>query len=249
MNGDEENLIDVTENPYTLALAPATAYSVKVRANCDLEDKSAWSDAIEFVTKCEAIVVDADNAFNEGFENTDFAPACWENIASGSYKWSRSTSYHHGEGSASASSAYYGDIYLVMPELAIAESDDKDVQLSFWSYNSYASDYGKNSVVLLGESEQELWSPASVSTEWVSDTIDLSAFKGQTIQLAFKYEGSNAHGWYLDDVKVEFVEKPHDPTGLSGAGIENVAIKRIENDQVVIIRNGEKFTIMGVKIQ
>ena len=249
LNGDEENLIDVTENPYTLALAPATAYSVKVRANCDLEDKSAWSDAIEFVTKCEAIVVDADNAFNEGFENTDFAPACWENIASGSYKWSRSTSYHHGEGSASASSAYYGDIYLVMPELAIAESDDKDVQLSFWSYNTYPSDYDKNSVVLLGESEQELWSPASVSTEWVSDTIDLSAFKGQTIQLAFKYEGSNAHGWYLDDVKVEFVEKPHDPTGLSGAGIENVAIKRIENDQVVIIRNGEKFTIMGVKIQ
>ena len=253
LNGDEENLIDVTENPYTLALAPATAYSVKVRANCGAEDKSAWSDAIEFVTKCEAIVVDADNAFNEGFENTDFAPACWENIASGSYKWSRNTSYHHGEGSASASSAFYGDIYLVMPELAIAESDDKDVQLSFWSYNTYPSDYGngngKNSVILLGESEQELWSPASVSTEWVSDTIDLSAFKGQTIQLAFKYEGSNAHGWYLDDVKVEFVEKPHDPTGLSGAGIENVAIKRIENDQVVIIRNGEKFTIMGVKIQ
>ena len=249
LNGDEENLIDVTENPYTLALAPATAYSVKVRANCSEEDKSAWSDAIEFVTKCEAIVVDADNAFNEGFENTDFAPACWENIASGSYKWSRSTSYHHGEGSASASSAFYGDIYLVMPELAIAESDDKDVQLSFWSYNTYPSDYGKNSVVLLGESEQELWSPASVSTEWVSDTIDLSAFKGQTIQLAFKYEGTNAHGWYLDDVKVEFVEKPHEPTGLSGAGIENVAIKRIENDQVVIIRNGEKFTIMGVKIQ
>ena len=52
-----------------------------------------------------------------------------------------------------------------------------------------------------------------------------------------------------EDYTLLIVEKPHDPTGLSGAGIENVAIKRIENDQVVIIRNGEKFTIMGVKIQ
>ena len=52
-----------------------------------------------------------------------------------------------------------------------------------------------------------------------------------------------------EDYTLLIVEKPDEPTGISGAGIDDIVIKRIENNQVVIIRNGEKFTIMGVKIQ
>jgi hypothetical protein len=52
INGDEDNLIEVTENPYTLTdLEPETTYTVKVRAYCDEDDQSAWSRPITFTTK------------------------------------------------------------------------------------------------------------------------------------------------------------------------------------------------------
>ena len=64
-------------------------------------------------------------------------------------------------------------------------------------------------ILINGNEETELWSPESVSSSWTETAINLSEYKGQTIRLAFKYEGSNAHDWYLDDITVSF-----DPTCL-----------------------------------
>jgi hypothetical protein len=47
-----------------------------------------------------------------------------------------------------------------------------------------------------------LWSAETVSQSWVETTVDLSAYLGQTISLAFKYAGNNGNGWYVDDVEV-----------------------------------------------
>ena len=208
LNDDEDNLIMAQSNPFTVeGLTASTAYTVKVRAYCSEEDQSEWSNEVNFATECEAIVVDAANPFTEGFEGTAFPPICWENIASGSYQWSRTTSssYIH-TGNGAAYSGYYGDIYLVMPDIQIS-SEAAGAQLSFWSYNTYTEDYDKNSVVLLdGENEIELWTPESVSQSWVETTIDLSAYVGRTISLAFKYEGNNANGWYVDDVQVKVTQ-------------------------------------------
>ena len=50
LNGDEDNLIVATTNPYTLStLTPETAYTVKVRANCGSE-QSSWSNTVSFTT-------------------------------------------------------------------------------------------------------------------------------------------------------------------------------------------------------
>ena len=49
LNGDENNLIDVTTNPYNLTgLTPETTYTAKVRAYCDATDQSDWSATITF---------------------------------------------------------------------------------------------------------------------------------------------------------------------------------------------------------
>ena len=207
VNGTE--ITGITANPYTIeTLTHSTAYTVRVKAVCSETDASDWSNTVNFTTACGATVVDADHEFFEGFEETTFAPNCWNSIASGTYAWSRYTYQHH-SGSASAHSGYYGDIYLVMPDLQIG-NDNTDVWLKFWSYNSYPNDYDKNSVILInGNEETELWSPESVSSSWTETAINLSEYKGQTIRLAFKYEGSNAHDWYLDDITVSF-----DPTCL-----------------------------------
>ena len=52
INGDEDNLVNVTTNPYTLEnLTAATVYSVKVRANCgETDGVSTWSNIVNFTT-------------------------------------------------------------------------------------------------------------------------------------------------------------------------------------------------------
>ena len=48
LNGDETNLIEVSENPYTLTgLTAETPYTAKVRANCG-SSQSAWSNTVSF---------------------------------------------------------------------------------------------------------------------------------------------------------------------------------------------------------
>ena len=219
VNGTE--ITGITANPYTIeTLTHSTAYTVRVKAVCSETDASDWSNTVNFTTACDATVVDADHEFFEGFEETTFAPNCWNSIASGTYAWSRYTYQHH-SGSACAHSGYYGDIYLVMPDLQIG-NDNTDVWLKFWSYNNYSDDYDKNSVILInGNEETELWSPESVSSSWTETAINLSEYKGQTIRLAFKYEGSNAHDWYLDDITVSFDPTCLPPTEVTVDNITN----------------------------
>jgi hypothetical protein len=91
-----------------------------------------------------------------------------------------------------------------MPDLELS-ANASAAQLSFWSYNTYPNDFapGNNNVVLLdGDTETLLWSAETAGQEWTEATIDLSAYLGQTITLAFKYAGNDGNGWYVDDVEV-----------------------------------------------
>ena len=48
-----------------------------------------------------------------------------------------------------------------------------------------------------------IWSQENPSEEWDSIYIDLSAYQGDTIYLAFKYTGHHGHDWYIDDISVD----------------------------------------------
>lgn len=51
VNGDEDNLINVTENSYVLdGLTAETEYTMKIRSNCGGEGVSVWSNQIAFTT-------------------------------------------------------------------------------------------------------------------------------------------------------------------------------------------------------
>ena len=51
LNGDETNLIDVTDTVYSFTgLTPLTQYIVKVRANCGGGSVSNWSSPVTFTT-------------------------------------------------------------------------------------------------------------------------------------------------------------------------------------------------------
>ena len=188
------------------SLDPSTNYVWQVQGNntsCNDNGTTRWSKKATFTTECDAIIVDAENPFFEDFESEDFAPNCWETYSTNSRQWTRSTSDAY-SGSASAYSSYYGDVYLVMPDLELS-ANASAAQLSFWSSDSYPDDFapGNNTVVLLnGNTETVLWSAETVSEEWTETTIDLSAYLGQTITLAFKYAGYDGNGWHVDDVEV-----------------------------------------------
>jgi hypothetical protein len=189
-------------------LDPSTNYVWQVQgnnSNCNDNGSTQWSKKATFTTECEAFIVDAENPFFEGFEGEAFAPDCWDTYSTGSHQWTRTTysNYVH-SGSASAESHFYGDVYLVMPELELSDNASA-AQLSFWSYNTYPNDFapGNNNVVLLdGDTETVLWSAETAIQDWTEATIDLSAYIGQTITLAFKYAGNDGNGWYVDDVEV-----------------------------------------------
>lgn len=181
-------------------LASNTTYEMGVQSVCGENMESNWV-TIMVTTPCMPIAVTAENPYIEGFDGEDFVPECWSKEDNGTYAWSRSTSYAH-TGLASANSGYYGDIYLNMPALSLPANP---AQLSFWSFNTWPDDYDKNSVMIStdGINYTEIWSPTSVSQTWVKTTISLSAYANQTVYIAFKYEGDNAHGWFVDDVTVE----------------------------------------------
>ncbi|MBR3492772.1 MAG: leucine-rich repeat protein [Bacteroidales bacterium] len=189
-------------------LTQGTSYNWQVKGlNCSgYGNYTPWSATHSFTTTdCETVLVDADHPFTEGFEGSVFAPICWESIPLNNQNyWLRSTSYGHDGSSGSAYSQYYGPIYLVLPDIELS-SDAVSAQLTFWSSNNWINDFveGNNTVVLLdGDTETVLWSAETVSQSWVETTVDLSAYLGQTISLAFKYAGNNGNGWYVDDVEV-----------------------------------------------
>ena len=66
LNGDETNLIEVSENPYTLTgLTAETPYTAKVRANCG-SSQSAWSNTVSFTpTNTYQITVNDGTVTNE----------------------------------------------------------------------------------------------------------------------------------------------------------------------------------------
>lgn len=57
LNGDENNLIDVTDNPTTtlLNLDPGTLNTVKVRSVCGKDEVSNWTDVVSFLTDCQEV--------------------------------------------------------------------------------------------------------------------------------------------------------------------------------------------------
>ena len=67
LNDDETNLIDATSNPYTLEnLTPEQIYTAKVRACCDAENQSSWSNVVTFTpTNAYTFTVNDGTATNE----------------------------------------------------------------------------------------------------------------------------------------------------------------------------------------
>ncbi|MEJ5308968.1 MAG: carboxypeptidase regulatory-like domain-containing protein [Anaerolineae bacterium] len=149
---------------------------------------------------------------NEGFEGT-FPPAGWTLFESQADDpgWLQSATAHSGSGSAwhnDDNLAASSDAWLISPQVSVPASG---AMLSFWERDFYSlgSYYVYHGVLVTTDANPdpgtatytELYS-GDVGTTWAENTLDLSAYAGQNIYIAFRYSGDYADEWYVDDVLV-----------------------------------------------
>ncbi|MFH2143404.1 MAG: M6 family metalloprotease domain-containing protein, partial [Bacteroidota bacterium] len=154
-----------------------------------------------------------DYILKEDFESGTFPPTGWtiNNVDGAGTTWATSTIQNHSFGGGNSARHVYGvagyneNGYFITPQIT---SLPAGAVLNFWSYNEWPTYYGTNSVLLSTTTNApaaftvNLYQPASVTASWVSTQIDLSAYAGQNIYIAFRYQGNDAHTWYIDDVDV-----------------------------------------------
>ena len=82
---------------------------------------------------------------------------------------------------------------------------------TFWSYNLYPSYTVHNGVWINTDPNPldpywvNVWEQTDLTTQaWVQKTIDVSAYNGNIIYIAFKYTGFDANAWHIDDVNLAF---------------------------------------------
>jgi|GEM_PF-1438862 len=153
--------------------------------------------------------------WTEGFEDTTFPPSGWSsyNIGGTPMGWRRSTAanfIHTGGGAAQHPMEENALSWLVTPKMAIPADGDNFI-LEFWSYISYPVGYEYSGVWVSTTgndptasvfTEIKALGGAEIAAEYQKITVSLSAYAGQEVYIAFKFDGDDPHGWFIDDVMI-----------------------------------------------
>ena len=215
VNGTE---VAADANPFTLDnLTVATAYTVKVKANCTDDDESAWSAEVTFTTQCEAIVVTANNPYQDGFEN---GIVCWsvEHI-SGDEDWDvYSNSTYAYEGSSFAIAPYdLGSVTrLISPVFDLTACENPTFTFQRLQMEYEDEDYGTITL-----DEMDVYYRTSATEEWVllanyntaNTAYEMETFTlpnpSATYQISFLATGHDGNNILVDDVRIfDDVETP-----------------------------------------
>lgn len=188
--------------------------------------------------------------FHEGFENGDTDWACWTKLdvdnanytPNGYYSsfWDRKgTRYgdyqpHTGSYCAGHHYNYNGteaqEGWLISPRLFL-QPGRSETTLSFYT-KEVAPAYMEYEGVWISttntspSSFTEVWSQTSGESSWRRVDIDLQAYQGQAVYIAFKYTGTDAHSWVIDDISVteEFNPCGETPVPFSETFDSNIGI-------------------------
>jgi len=213
--------------------------------------------ALSAAASCTAPGYGSAAIFSEGFEGT-FPPSGWNLYETGgdpSPLWQQGTSGtsgSHGEPHSGTYYAWHNDDYaavtnivswLVTPQLSIPAGG---ASFTFWQRGYWGDYYTYHGVWLTTGSTPdptistyiELWN-GNTETSWSQQVIDLSAYAGQNVYLAFRYEGDFSDEWYIDDVELAEPCSPIAGYGLvigavydasSSAPISNAIVKDASNN-------------------
>ncbi|MDH7911534.1 choice-of-anchor J domain-containing protein [Winogradskyella sp. SYSU M77433] len=168
----------------------------------------------EATTPCSAI---SSFPFTEGFES-GVPPTCWTsyrgtNNEGTSEDWTSSSDANSGSVAAVVSDENAGvetEDWLVTSPLDLSVLSN--TTLSFYSKNSYDNDYGTEYSIRVSTTSQTDHGSFSVvetytetdfnNVAYTQQIVDLSAYDGQTIYIAFVQTQNWGDSWYLDDIEV-----------------------------------------------
>ncbi len=153
----------------------------------------------------------------EDFETGPFPPAGWDvyDWDENNYCWGDTQDQNHSPGGNTSAVHYrgtganfdYEEGWLVSPAIQLP---GPGYSLSFRAYNVDPNAWGQNIILVSsgssdpedGQFEEISYNPVPLAGDWYHYEIDLSAWAGLTIHVAFLYSGWEAHDWYLDDVQI-----------------------------------------------
>ena len=179
------------------------------------------------------------NAFpwTERFDEEEFPQHCWMvNQVSGAGNWTRSAAapqYDGGYAHRAATSGKGQETWLITRPIAVPAGS---YTLEFASYTGYPDYYMGGDY---GAGQSKVWVSTTTSQKsaftqlytlqyetdvptveaWKKVEVDLTAYAGQTIYIAFVYTGDNEHSWRIDDVRVRASTVP---TMFEGDGTPTV---------------------------
>ena len=98
--------------------------------------------------------------------------------------------------------------WLITPPLYLSDVYCDSTWVSFKTKQNNINNNASSSLLISTTGNQiydfsEIWSLSNKTETWDSVRIDLSAYQGDTIYLAFQYCGHHGLDWYIDDVSVE----------------------------------------------
>ncbi|MBO4875011.1 MAG: choice-of-anchor J domain-containing protein [Bacteroidales bacterium] len=216
--GDWTVVENVDAATYTITTTPSSTYNVRVKAVCDVDVESAYSTVFSFTTPCGAIT---EFPWNEGFEN---GIDCWTLVdgdADG-YEWyeinlpqasqSNLLSTHGGSymmTSASwASSPLTPNNWLISPALDLTALSGT-IKLSYFvggHQTEWPSEHYKVCVstsIDTASFTTILFEETIPTSGWLERYVDLSAYVGQMIYIAFvHYDCTDMFRLDLDDISV-----------------------------------------------
>lgn len=170
----------------------------------------------------------------EDFEGTTFPPSGWVEFDNGigtveSWKRNTITSLNY---NASAGAAYvvrenvadgsFAEDWLVTPQIAVSTNKE----LSFYTRKAVGTNYGTNYSIRISTTSQsnaasfttiQSWDDATINSNqsnlsYEQKKIDLSAYSGQNIYIAFVMTNDNGNRWLVDNVSIR--EKCLTPTSI-----------------------------------
>lgn len=231
----EENIVltdemdEARKQRWTIeGLQPSSTYYWQVRAYCDSENQSDWSEESYFYTGGTKVTVDKAHPFYEDFEGGEmpdgftrcnqynydlnyFMP--WSYTLAEGPSWDERPDNH---GIYNNSSDFHGSTSVILPEMHIDENA-VSTMFSFWSYCDYGPSaisgqnisYGSMQIMAStnhGETYNYLWWSFGPHRYWRQHFVDLDDYIGQDVVLRIDYWYANNNpnfDWYIDDVKVQ----------------------------------------------
>jgi hypothetical protein len=230
-----------TDNPYSLSgLDPNTGYYFYVQSSpCE----SDWSDEGYFMTDCETIT---SFPYTENFDG-DWDTWCWriiDNDDDGT-TWEQDDEYitpHSGDWTAHGMGN--NDDYLITPQLSI--NSDKLI-MEWWDVVE-GSSYNNTYDILVSTTNKDIASFTDnlgtfdcTNTTWTKHNVDLSAYDGQNIFIAFHQTYSDATYWGfgIDDVTIREISSETDFLTYSfPENFEPSDIDAVNHTIDVIVGNG-----------